>query len=156
MVLFQCLVNWCRICSQNGQPRPERRDSEEEQVLLDQVRARGGGYGQRVERVQVVKVNESPVADSTKVPETVDTLDDCKQQYQRKVPPQFLRYLKYHPRLDVEDALSYLEQVRYKFGSQPKVHKDFMKEFNEKRDGVRASSALFPRNLDTYFASSNG
>lgn len=35
-------------------------------------------------------------------------------------------------RLKVEDALSYLDQVKYKFNSQPKVYNDFleiMKEF---------------------------
>lgn len=36
------------------------------------------------------------------------------------------------PRLKVEDALSYLDQVKYKFGNQPQVYNDFldiMKEF---------------------------
>jgi paired amphipathic helix protein Sin3a len=36
-------------------------------------------------------------------------------------------------RLKVEDALSYLDQVKYKFGNQPQVYNDFldiMKEFN--------------------------
>lgn len=35
-------------------------------------------------------------------------------------------------RLKVEDALSYLDQVKYKFGNQPQVYNDFldiMKEF---------------------------
>ena len=39
-------------------------------------------------------------------------------------------------RLKVEDALSYLDQVKYKFGNQPQVYNDFldiMKEFKFKR-----------------------
>ena len=38
-------------------------------------------------------------------------------------------------RLKVEDALSYLDQVKYKFGNQPQVYNDFldiMKEFKSK------------------------
>ncbi len=39
-------------------------------------------------------------------------------------------------RLKVEDALSYLDQVKYKFGNQPQVYNDFldiMKEFKSQR-----------------------
>lgn len=39
-------------------------------------------------------------------------------------------------RLKVEDALSYLDQVKFKFGSQPQVYNDFldiMKEFKSQR-----------------------
>ena len=41
-------------------------------------------------------------------------------------------------RLKVEDALSYLDQVKYKFGNQPQVYNDFldiMKEFKSQRYG---------------------
>lgn len=39
-------------------------------------------------------------------------------------------------RLKVEDALSYLDMVKYKFGDQPQVYNDFldiMKEFKSQR-----------------------
>lgn len=39
-------------------------------------------------------------------------------------------------RLKVEDALSYLDQVKFKFGNQPQVYNDFldiMKEFKSQR-----------------------
>ena len=39
-------------------------------------------------------------------------------------------------RLKVEDALSYLDQVKYKFGKHPQVYNDFldiMKEFKSQR-----------------------
>lgn len=39
-------------------------------------------------------------------------------------------------KLKVEDALSYLDQVKYKFGNQPQVYNDFldiMKEFKSQR-----------------------
>lgn len=39
-------------------------------------------------------------------------------------------------RLKVEDALNYLDQVKYKFGNQPQVYNDFldiMKEFKSQR-----------------------
>ena len=41
-------------------------------------------------------------------------------------------------RLKVEDALSYLDQVKYKFGNQPQVYNDFldiMKEFKSQSIG---------------------
>lgn len=39
-------------------------------------------------------------------------------------------------RVKVEDALSYLDQVKYEFGNQPQVYDEFLdiiKEFNVKR-----------------------
>lgn len=39
-------------------------------------------------------------------------------------------------RLKVEDALSYLDQVKFKFGNEPQVYNDFldiMKEFKSQR-----------------------
>ena len=41
-----------------------------------------------------------------------------------------------YQRLKVEDALSYLDQVKLQFGSQPQVYNDFldiMKEFKSQR-----------------------
>lgn len=46
-------------------------------------------------------------------------------------PPQ-----QQYQRLKVEDALSYLDQVKLQFGSQPQVYNDFldiMKEFKSQR-----------------------
>lgn len=51
------------------------------------------------------------------------------QQSQQSQQQQFQR-------LKVEDALSYLDQVKFKFGSQPQVYNDFldiMKEFKSQR-----------------------
>jgi paired amphipathic helix protein Sin3a len=47
-------------------------------------------------------------------------------------PPQATGGQSQFQRLKVEDALSYLDQVKYKFGNQPQVYNDFldiMKEF---------------------------
>jgi hypothetical protein len=44
--------------------------------------------------------------------------------------------LQTQQRLKVEDALNYLDQVKYKFGNQPQVYNDFldiMKEFKSQR-----------------------
>lgn len=43
-------------------------------------------------------------------------------------------------KLKVEDALSYLDQVKLKFGSEPQVYNDFldiMKEFKSQRLGLK-------------------
>lgn len=48
-------------------------------------------------------------------------------------------------RLKVEDALSYLDQVKYKFGNQPQVYNDFldiMKEFKSQRYILSNSMAI--------------
>lgn len=50
---------------------------------------------------------------------------------QSSIQPQQTGQEKFQ-RLKVEDALSYLDQVKYKFGNQPQVYNDFldiMKEF---------------------------
>lgn len=62
-------------------------------------------------------------------------------------------------RLKVEDALSYLDQVKYKFGNQPQVYNDFldiMKEFKSQSidtPGViqRVSNLFKVIHLDRYF-----
>lgn len=53
------------------------------------------------------------------------------QQNMSSITPQTAGQEKFQ-RLKVEDALSYLDQVKYKFGNQPQVYNDFldiMKEF---------------------------
>lgn len=53
------------------------------------------------------------------------------QQTMSSITPQTAGQEKFQ-RLKVEDALSYLDQVKYKFGNQPQVYNDFldiMKEF---------------------------
>ena len=55
-------------------------------------------------------------------------------------------------RLKVEDALSYLDQVKLQFGNQPQVYNDFldiMKEFKSQRSvgGALGEAWRFPKSL---------
>lgn len=59
---------------------------------------------------------------------TISTMSSAQQPSQSNCPSGQEKF----QRLKVEDALSYLDQVKYKFGNQPQVYNDFldiMKEF---------------------------
>ena len=59
-------------------------------------------------------------------------------------------------RLKVEDALSYLDQVKLQFGNQPQVYNDFldiMKEFKSQRSDCSCRPANLPLSHLTYYDS---
>ncbi|XP_055307876.1 paired amphipathic helix protein Sin3a-like, partial [Sitodiplosis mosellana] len=82
--------------------------------------------GAQVQQVQQVQQQAQPVQQQQVTPPP-----NVQTNMVSTVPQQTSGQEKFQ-RLKVEDALSYLDQVKYKFGNQPQVYNDFldiMKEF---------------------------
>lgn len=87
-------------------------------------------------------VSTQPIQQQQQAQATIQPaqIQQVQQQQQQQQPPSNVQSAipsqptgqEKFQRLKVEDALSYLDQVKYKFGNQPQVYNDFldiMKEF---------------------------
>ena len=78
---------------------------------------------------------------------------------QRKVPLQFLEYLRLHPGLDVKETLSYLDNVkpiiRVKFEGDSQLMVDLVSGSPSRKEEL-GPAALFMRKFHTYFTSFSG
>lgn len=96
------------------------------------IRHKSGGVTTNAGQPTIIQQQHPPTPSQTTSQPTSNVPQNMTTVTQSQSVPSGPTGKEQFQRLKVEDALSYLDQVKYKFGNQPQVYNDFldiMKEF---------------------------